>query len=51
MNENLVKALNEFSHMIDGGDDYEMSLEFTANRFNLSVDELEKAYNNFVMSI
>lgn len=51
MNENLEKALHEFSHMVEFGDDYETSLIFTANRFNLSVNELEEAYNNFVMSI
>jgi len=51
MKENLDKAVNEFYHMIDSGDDYEKSLEFTACRFNCNIDELEKAYNNFVMSI
>lgn len=51
MNENLTQALHEFSHMVEFGEDYESSLMSTANRFNLSVNELEEAYNNFVISI
>lgn len=47
----LNEAVHEFSHAIDGGADYNATVQHLAQYFGVSTQELENAYHNYVMSL
>lgn len=50
--KNLLKeAVHEFHHAIDGGADYEATIQWLSQYFSIPANLLEKAYNDYVMSL
>lgn len=51
MKNQLNQAIHEVHHAIDAGDDYEASVEFVAQRFNVETQVLHNAYNEYILSL
>lgn len=51
MQNTIKRALHELNHEIDGGADYEKTVEWLSEHFNIDSHILEQAYNDYVMSI
>lgn len=51
MKTQLEEAVHEFNHAIDGGADYDKTVQWLSQYFGIESQELKTAYNVFVMSI